>query len=291
MRHDPPSVLGRDERATPAEGGPRVPVAIAESARAALSAAGIALADVVAAGCASPGPLDHRSGVVHQAPNIRGFHEFPLGASVSEALGGLRVFVDRDTVMAAIAEGLAGAARGSADFVYVTVSTGIGGAIVSGGRLLRGASGTAGEVGHWPVALEGPPCGCFSSGCVESLAGGRNLAKAFGVTDARQVFAAVAAGDERAWEIVARAEAALANLAVGLVNALNPSRIVVGGSIAEHEPGHVLEPMRRAIAARAFTVPARAVEVVPSAFGGEVGMLGAVLAARDRATGHGEWFM
>ncbi len=291
MRHDPPLVLGRDERPTPAQGGRYVPAAIADSARQALSAAGVALSDVVAAGCASPGPLDHRSGVVHEAPNIRGFSEFPLGDSVSAALDGLRVFVDRDTVMAAIAEGLVGAARGFADFVYVTVSTGIGGAIVSGGRLLRGASGTAGEVGHWPVALEGPRCGCLAFGCVESLAGGRNLAQAFGVVGAAPVYAAAAAGDERAWEIVARAEAALANLGVGLVNALNPSRIVVGGSIAEHEPGHVLEPMRRAIAARAFSVPARAVEVVPSALGGEVGMLGAVLAARERGAGRGEWFL
>ncbi len=229
--------------------------------------------------------------MVHQAPNIRGFTEFPLGASVSEALEGVRVFVDRDTAMAAIGEGSAGAARGAADFVYVTVSTGIGGAIVSGGRMLRGASGTAGEVGHWPVALEGPRCGCGSFGCVESLAGGRNLAEAFGATDAARVFAAAAAGDERAWEIVARAEAALGNLGVGLVNTLNPSRIVVGGSIAEHEPGHVLGPMRRAIATRAFAVPASAVEVVPSSLGADVGMQGAVLAARERAAGRGEWFM
>ena len=105
------------------------------------------------------------------------------------------------------------------------------------------------------------------------------------------MYAKAAAGDARAAALVARAEAALENLAVGIVNALNPERIVVGGSVAEHEPAHVLEPMRRAIAERAFQVPAAAVAVVPSALGGDVSIIGAALAARDRAAGEGAWFL
>jgi len=99
------------------------------------------------------------------------------------------------------------------------------------------------------------------------------------------------AGDPRAIALIQRAEAALGNLAVGIVNALNPERIVVGGSVAEHEPSHVLDPMRRAIAGRAFKVPAAAVSVVPSALGGDVSIVGSALAARDRAAGRGEWFL
>jgi glucokinase len=105
------------------------------------------------------------------------------------------------------------------------------------------------------------------------------------------VYAKAASGDERAGALIARAEAALENLAVGIVNALNPERIVVGGSVAEHEPAHVLEPMRRAIAERAFKVPAAAVRVIPSALGADVSIIGAALAARDRASGKAQWFL
>jgi glucokinase len=288
-------------RRTPRDGADSVIRALADSARATARDAGLPLHELVAAGCAAPGPLDHRTGLVHEAPNIVGFIEFPLGPRLSEALDGLPVFVDRDTAMAAIAEVAIGAAHGQRDWVYVTVSTGLGGSIVSGGRMLRGATNTAGEIGHWPVAFQLDPsrdagadlqrCGCGSFGCAESLAAGRNMADAYGVNDAAEVYAAAARGDERASTIVIRAERALANLAVGLVNVLNPALIVVGGSIAERQPSHVLEPMRRGIADRAFRVPAAAVRVVPAALGGDVGMLGAAFGARERLSGRGEWFL
>lgn len=254
-------------------------------------AADLTLGDIAVAACSAPGPLDFRRGIVHQAPNLVGMTEFPLADRLSAALGGLAVFVDHDTAMAAVGEAMAGAAVGVPDFVYITVSTGLGGKIVSGGRMLRGARGTAGELGHFPVALEGPRCGCGSFGCAESFAAGRNLADQFGVDDATLVYIAAAAGDPRAAALVARAEAALGNLAVGLANALNPSLIVVGGSVAEHQPEHVLMPMRRAIEERAFRVPAASVTVVPAGLGADVGLLGSVLAARERAAGRGDWFL
>jgi glucokinase len=216
---------------------------------------------------------------------------FPLGPRLADALGLGAIYLDRDTVMAAVGEAVAGAAQGVRDFVYVTISTGIGGAIVSGGRLLRGAANTAGEIGHFPVAIEERPrCGCGSHGCVESLAAGRFIAEEFGADDAASVYAAASAGDAKARSIIARAEKALENLAIGLANALNPALIVVGGSVAEHEPSHTIEPMRRAIADRAFRVAANAVRVVPSGLGRDVGMLGAVIYARERLAGRDEWF-
>ena len=265
-----------------------------ESARAALGAAGAGTEDIVAAGLSAPGPLDHQTGVILTTQNIAGFVDanFPMAARLARGLAGPPVFLDRDTVMAAIGEGTVGAAKGIRDFVYLTVSTGVGGAIVSGGRMVRGVSNTAGELGHFPVDLVGGVrCRCGGYDCVESFAAGRNIAEAYGVSDASVVYASAAAGDTRAAGIILRAEAALENLAVGIVNALNPERIVVGGSVAEHEPSHVLEPMRRAIAGRAFKVPAAAVTVVPSTLGGDVSSVGAALAARDRAAGKGEWFL
>src|SRR5439155_20326764 len=99
---------------------------------------------------------------------------------------------------------------------------------------------SAGATGHLPVALEGPRGGCGSYGCVESLAAGRFLAEEYGVDDAARVYAAAAAGEGKAVAILARAEAALSNLAIILANGRNPSLIVLGGSIAEHEPGHTV---------------------------------------------------
>lgn len=279
---------------TPQNGPDSVVAALAASARSALDAARVAMRDVAAAGLSAPGPLDHETGVVLTTQNIEGFvdADFPIAARLAGELDGPPVFLDRDTVMAAIGEGTIGAAQGIRDFVYLTVSTGVGGAIVSGGRMIRGTTNTAGELGHFPVGFDtNVRCRCRSYGCVEAYASGRNLAEAFGVADASIVYAKAAAGDARAIVLIGRAEAALASLAVGIVNALNPERIVVGGSIAEHEPAHVLAPMRQAIAERAFKVPAAAVSVVPSALRGDVSIIGSALAARDRANGEGRWFL
>lgn len=286
-----PRILGDATRTTPATGKPDDVIAeLAVAARAALTSADRSLHDVVAVGCSAPGPLDPHRGIVHVAPNIAGFEHVAVADALSSLLDGTPVFLDRDTVIAAIAEGMVGAAHGERDYVYVTVSTGVGGAIVSGGRMLRGTTNTAGEIGHWPVALEGPKCGCGSFGCVESFSGGRNLAEQFGSRDAGDVFRAARAGDGRAKTLVARSEAALAALAIGLVNGLDPSVIVVGGGITEHEPQHVLEPMRRGIRERALPVPGRSVQVLPAALGPDVGMVGAVLSAQERAAGRGTWF-
>ena len=286
-----PRILGDATRATPSTGRPDDVIAeLAAAANAALESAGRELRDVVAVGCAAPGPLEPHRGIVHVAPNIPGFEKVALADSLSRLLGGTPVFLDRDTVIAAIAEGMTGAAHGERDYVYVTVSTGVGGAIVSGGRMLRGATNTAGEIGHWPVDLEGPKCGCGSFGCVESFSGGRNIAQQFGTRDAGDVYRAARAGDVRARELVARSEAALAALAIGLVNGLDPAVIVVGGGITEHEPQHVLEPMRRGIRERTLRVPGREVDVRPAALGPDVGMIGAVLSAQERAAGRGSWF-
>jgi glucokinase len=111
------------------------------------------------------------------------------------------------------------------------------------------------------------------------------------VDDAARVYAAAAAGDAKAVAIIARAEAALGNLAIILTNGLNPALIVIGGSIAEHEPAHTIEPMRRAIATRAFRVAADAVRLVPPGLGRDVGMLGAVISVRERLAGRAEWFL
>src|SRR5688572_23118605 len=124
----------------------------------------------VAIGIAAPGPLDPTRGVVLDPPNLVGWDDIPLADMVSRRLD-LPTVLERDTNVAVMAEWRYGAARGTSDAVYVTVSTGIGGGIVSGGRPLTG-HGLAGEVGHLVVELDGPTCGCGGIGHVEAIASG-----------------------------------------------------------------------------------------------------------------------
>jgi glucokinase len=241
-------------------------------------------APIAAVGVGAPGPLDPEEGVVHEAPNLPGFIEVPIAREMSAALSA-PTFLDRDTVVAAYAEAAYGAARGVRDWMYITISTGIGGTIVSDGRLVRGVSGTSGEIGHFPVDPAGPVCGCGNVGHVEAFASGANLAKQFGVASAAEVFAAWRRGDRTATAIIERARRALGDMAVGVVNLLNPARIVVGGGIATGEPDFVFGAMRDAVRERAFAVPASAVEIVPAQLGDDVGLIGAAVMARERVAG------
>jgi glucokinase len=252
---------------------------------------------VVGIGISSPGPVDPATGVVVEPPNLGPqFRDVPLAAEMREAWS-LPAFLDRDTNVAALGERAFGAARGLDDFIYLTVSTGIGGGVVTAGGLLRGAEGLAGELGHVPVSLDGPRCGCGGIGHVEAWASGTALAR-----DARALVAAgrspflaaraqdhggvdglsardvgdgALAGDPACAELMTTARRAIATACVGYVNAFNPRRIVVGGSIAVAEGDRLLGPIRDAIATEVFKITARNVTVVPAALGGDVSLAGA----------------
>jgi glucokinase len=242
---------------------------------------------------AGPGPLDPYKGEFLDPPNLdRSLWRFPFAARLGEALG-LPVSMDRDTVVAALGEGAFGAARGLTDYIYVTVSTGVGGAIVSGGRLLRGADGLAGELGHLTVDINGPRCGCGANGHLEAYVSGTgiiNAARAIGrdVEVASLVAAYEDAGEPWAQEIMESARRAFAAAAVALVDVFNPQRIIVGGGLAMGQGDRLLQPARDAIASTAFKRQAAHVEVVPAQLGDDVGLIGAVplvALARRRATG------
>jgi glucokinase len=209
--------------------------------------------------------------------------------------------------VAALGELAFGAARGCRDFLYLTVSTGFGGAIVIGGRLYGGPDGVAGELGHLPVDLDGPPCGCGGRGHIEALCSGMGIARlatdaalagqsadlaarlaarAPGPLEGRDVADAADAGDPAAAAIMDRARRAFAALVVGLVNGFAPERIVVGGGLAVAQGERLLGPAREAVAATAFRIPRERVAIVPAALGDDVGLVGAVplLALRGRST-------
>jgi glucokinase len=257
---------------------------------------------LVGIGIAAPGPVDPVRGQVIDPPNLgRSFHDTPLAARVGARLG-LPAFLDRDTQVAALGEGGFGAARGCADYLYLTVSTGIGGAIMSGGKLLRGPDGTAGELGHLLVDPHGPPCGCGAVGHLEAVASGSAIARAArrrieagespslarlalerGLTfGAREVAEAEMSGDPVAASIMSDARAAFAGACVGLVDVFNPSLIVVGGSLAAGQGDRWLDPARAAVARQAFRVPGRRARIVPAALGADVGLAGAAMLVAER---------
>jgi len=134
------------------------------------------LTDPVGIGISSPGPLDPWRGIVVAPPNLAGWRNIPLASRVEDALG-LPTYLERDTNAAVMGEWRYGAAKGAADVIYVTVSTGIGGGIVIDGRPLIGKDGTAGEIGHITVDLDGPLCGDGQPGHAEAIGSGRAIAR------------------------------------------------------------------------------------------------------------------
>jgi glucokinase len=230
---------------------------------------------------AAAGPVDQARGTFVDPPNLpRSLWGYPLAGVLSEALG-LPARIERDTVVAALAEGAFGAARGAADYIYLTVSTGIGGAVVADGRPLRGADGTAGELGHLSVDIDGPPCGCGARGHLEAIASGSAIARAareagLGELEAADVARAEEAGDERAAAIMGRARDAFAAAAVSIVDVFNPALIVIGGGVAIGQGERLLGPARERVAREAFRTAAARVQIVPAALGDDVGLVGGV---------------
>jgi glucokinase len=244
-------------------------------------------------GISAPGPVDPWRGVVVAPPNLHGWRDVRLADLVEECIG-LPTFLDRDTNVAVQCEWRHGAARGAHTAIYITVSTGIGGGIVLDGTPLLGVDGTAGEVGHLTVELDGPTCGCGQRGHAEAIASGTAIARrgaealragtapllADLVTDGEAPDAAAVAraadgGDATCAAILDRAWDALGAMAATLVNALNPEVIVLGGGIAEHRP-EVLERVRRGIDQRAFPAPAARVRVVMAEHGDGVSLIGSL---------------
>jgi glucokinase len=227
-------------------------------------------------GVSTTGPVDPRTGVLFRPPNTGpGLEGLALGEGLSDALG-LPVVVDRDTNAAALAEQRYGAGRGATNLVYITVSTGVGGAVILDDRLLRGAQGVAGELGHISVAPDGPICGCGRSGCLEAIVAGPALAKAAERTTGEQVAAAARSGDRLARAVLLAAGAALASAAVDVVNIFNPERLVLGGSVILGNPDWVVEA-RQAVSERALEPARSCATVVAAELGDDGGLLGAAL--------------
>lgn len=273
---------------------------LAETVRAAANAAPT---PVLGVGFGIPGALDHRNGVVAACPHLP-LEGVRFQALMEERLG-MPVAIDNDGNCAMLAEWRHGAAAGCSDAVMLTVGTGIGGGIVCGDRLVRGASGGAAELGHMVVMLDGPPCQgqCPGRGHLELYASGNAIGRAGVAAAAEHPDSAIAReqregreitgalvtelahdGDAAARGAIEQVGRALGAGMVTLVNVFNPERIVVGGgAIAAGEV--LLAPARREVAEHAMPSLRDVVEIIPARFGADAGLLGAATLAFEEFAG------
>jgi glucokinase len=235
---------------------------------------------VAGVGLAVPGLVDELRGIALRAVNLP-WRDLAL-AEVAAGRLGLPVVLSHDVRAAAAAEGALGAGRPVGDFLFVAIGTGIGAAIVAGGRPFRGAHGRAGELGHTVVEPDGPPCACGGRGCLEAVASAAAIERAYaeaGAADgasAREVAALARAHDPAARAVWDRAARALGVALADAVALLDPALIVLGGGLAE-AGADLLDPVAAELAARVRLGPAP--PVVAAEMGADAGLRGAALLA------------
>ncbi|MGK7311030.1 MAG: ROK family protein [Candidatus Longimicrobiales bacterium M2_2A_002] len=289
--------VATERRETDVDGGFQAVVAqVVDAVRACRDDAGGSPVEAVGVGVA--GQVTE-AGMVTRAPNLF-WEDAPLRTELAEALG-LPVVVLNDVRAAAWGEWRHGAGRGGRDMAVVFVGTGIGGGIVSGGRMTTGCTNTAGELGHITIVAGGRECRCGNRGCLEAYAGGWGIAErareavgedpaagagmleragALDEITAETVHEARADGDPLARRLVDQTADFLAAGMVSVVNAFNPCRLVLGGGIVEHVPLY-LDRVREHVRVNGLEAAVDELTVVGAALGGEAGVLGAASHARE----------
>jgi glucokinase len=289
------AILSRADANTPRLRGPEAVIAgIVETARRAL--AGSTRTDFSAVAVSSPGPIDSSTGTAYDLPNILGWDVVPLATLIGSAFG-VPCVAGNDASLAALAEQRWGAARGAQHVIYLTLSTGIGSGIISGGRLLEGKDHLAPHVGHIVLEPDGPLCSCGNRGCVEALASGLSIARDAeallaqgeasslqaqrGALTARLVAEAAGAGDPLAARLFERA-ATYIGIAVGnLLTVFNPEVVVAGGGLT-NAGELIFAPLRAAAFARSMPRLAAGARIVRAELGDNVGLLGAFAYGLER---------
>ncbi len=251
-------------------------------------------------GLATPGTVDLKEGVLIFAPNLH-WHNVPLQRIFSQPTG-LKVYIENDANAAAVAEHLFGTARQLTDFIFVFAGIGIGGGLFLNGQLYRGKNGFAGEIGHSPLLAESfqSPCHCGNRGCWETAANQfsilqrvnarlevkrssliptmlaeQNASLSIGI-----IKQAADAGDQEAIDTFAEAGAAMGQGFAGLVNILNPEKIILGGplSIAGE---HLLPSIRSTVSKHSLPEIDQQVDIGLSIFGADASLIGAVAIVVD----------
>ena len=287
-------MLSSDRRTTPAAKGPGVVIqAILDSIKRAISQAGITAAQLAAICIGAPGLSNPETGVIFTSPHLPGWKDVPLKTIVEEETG-IKTLLVNDANAAALGEMYFGAAKGARNFIYITISTGIGGGIVIDGEIYAGSLGTAGEIGHMTIDTDGPKCNCGNTGCWETLASGTALAREakqrisdgaktaileyadgdVNKVNAETVHKAAQQGDTLAKELIARTSYYIGVGLTNLINIFNPELIIIGGGLA-NIGDILLEPAYKVAGERAYKVAFESVRFARAELGKNSGVIGA----------------
>jgi glucokinase len=286
----------RAEQLTLAQQGPQAVVSrILETVRVVM--ADIPPEEFLGLGIGAPGPIDP-SGVLYDPPNLPGWKGVSLVNELAGPLG-LPIYAGNDANLGALAEYRFGAGAGVDHLVYLTVGTGIGGGVISHGRMLTGWRGFAAELGHQTLDPDGPRCGCGQPGHLEAFASGPAIARearkaleqgrsstipeqAGGAVTAKSVAAAAMGGDPLAIDLLRQAGYYLGLGLVNLIHILEPQRILIGGGVSQ--AGELLlGPARQTVDQRLMSPVYRGVEILPAALGPDVGLMGAAALVMQEA--------
>ncbi len=256
----------------------------ADLVRRAATEAGIPAAELLTVGLCVPAPIDRRSARVDHAI-LPGWNKLAPADELGRRLG-VPVIVDNDANCGAMAEHQHGAGRGAADLLYVKLASGVGAGLVLGGRLHRGVAGLAGEIGHVLAREDGQVCRCGSRGCLETEVSTRRLLALLHPAYADELdldglLALDARGDTAVRRVLTDAGHTVGRVLAGLCTTLNPSMIVVGGSLGTSPA--LVEAIRGGVDRYAHPEAAASVEVVPGHFGGRAEIMGALALAISRA--------
>jgi glucokinase len=287
-------MLSSDESTTPATEGREVVIqSIIDSAHSALGQASCTISEISAIGIGAPGISNPEAGILFTSPNLPGWRNVLLRDIIQNKLG-KKAFLINDANAAALGEFYFGAARGVRNFIYITLSTGIGGGIVINGKIYGGAIGTAGEVGHMTIDDKGPICNCGNKGCWEMLASGTALAREarhqieegnrtsiLEYTDgdvkkvtSQVVHSAAEQGDSLAKKLIARTGYYIGVGLANLINIFNPELIVIGGGLS-NIGDMLLKPAFKVAEERAYKEAFHAVRFASPKLGRNSGVLGA----------------
>jgi predicted NBD/HSP70 family sugar kinase len=243
---------------------------------------GVELRNVVGAGIGIPGPVDRARGTAGSATILPGWVDLRIASEMTDRLG-VPVEIENDANLGALAELTWGAGKDCSNFAYIKAATGIGAGIVIDGQLLRGATGTAGEIGHTTLDEAGALCYCGNRGCLETVASGPAILKLVGpvggemLTLARLVELALD-GDLRCRRAISDAGREIGVAVAGLCNLINPERVIIGGLLSR--TGEVLlRPLRESIRRYAVQAAAESVDVRPAVFVERAELLGSLALA------------
>lgn len=246
---------------------------------------------IKAIGIGSPGPLDIKNGIIVENSNLP-FKNFEIVKVIHEKFE-LPTYLDNDANVATLGEFMFGAGKGSENMVYITVSTGIGGGAVLNGKIFRGSTGNALEVGHMTVSTEGPRCGCGNVGCAESFGSGTAIGKRakeavttnvvttlknYDNVTAKEVFVEAANGDRVAKEILNTALTYLGMTVANVITNFDPEKVVLGGGVINGGE-IVIETVRSEVSARCLKPFVDNCSIEKALLGGKAGVLGAAALA------------